>query len=104
MATTRTPARFLLRDRARRFVELATTPLVPGDFWEVLDPLRGGANPRGRIVAVRRETRDATSIAIRPGRGWRGHTAGQCHTSGMRDPAQTQDAGRNATMNSNAAR
>jgi ferredoxin-NADP reductase len=77
MATTRTPARFLLRDRARRFVELATTPLVPSDFWEVLDPLRGGANPRGRVVAVRRETRDATSIAIRPGRGWRGHTAGQ---------------------------
>lgn len=34
----------------------------------------------------------------------RGHTAGQCHTTGMRDPAQYQDAGRNATMNSNAAR
>jgi hypothetical protein len=34
----------------------------------------------------------------------RGHTAGQCHTSGMRDPAQTKDATRNATMNANAAR
>lgn len=34
----------------------------------------------------------------------RGHTAGQCHTSGMRDPAQTQDSSRNATMNANAAR
>jgi hypothetical protein len=39
-----------------------------------------------------------------PGATNRGHTAGQCHTSGMRDPAQTQDAGRNSTMNSNAAR
>jgi hypothetical protein len=34
----------------------------------------------------------------------RGHTTGQCHTSGMRDPAQYQDASRNATMNTNAAR
>ena len=34
----------------------------------------------------------------------RGHTTGQCHTTGMRDPAQYQDSSRNATMNSNAAR
>lgn len=34
----------------------------------------------------------------------RGHTTGQCHTSGMRDPAQYNDSSRNATMNSNAAR
>ncbi len=34
----------------------------------------------------------------------RGHVTGQCHTDGMRDPAQTRDAGRNATMNANAAR
>jgi hypothetical protein len=34
----------------------------------------------------------------------RGHTTGQCHTSGMRDPAQYLDSSRNATMNSNAAR
>jgi hypothetical protein len=34
----------------------------------------------------------------------RGHTSGQCHTAGMRDPAQYNDASRNATMNSNAAR
>ncbi len=34
----------------------------------------------------------------------RGHTTGQCHTSGMRDPAQFLDSGRNGVMNSNAAR
>lgn len=34
----------------------------------------------------------------------RGHTSGQCHTTGMRDPAQYNDANRNATMNANAAR
>jgi hypothetical protein len=39
-----------------------------------------------------------------PGAVNRGHTTGQCHTTGMRDPAQYLDSGRNATMNSNAAR
>ncbi len=34
----------------------------------------------------------------------RGHTSGQCHVDGMRDPAQYRDSGRNGTMNSNAAR
>lgn len=34
----------------------------------------------------------------------RGHTSGQCHVDGMRDPAQYRDASRNSTMNSNAAR
>lgn len=39
-----------------------------------------------------------------PGAVNRGHVTGQCHTSGMRDPAQTQNSSRNATMNTNAAR
>lgn len=33
-----------------------------------------------------------------------GHKTGWCHTSGMRDPAQTQDHGRNANMNTYANR
>lgn len=33
-----------------------------------------------------------------------GHKTGWCHTSGMRDPAQTSDAARNSVMNQNAAR
>ncbi|HST46111.1 MAG TPA: choice-of-anchor X domain-containing protein [Luteimonas sp.] len=39
-----------------------------------------------------------------PGAVNRGHAEGQCHTAGMRDPAQYNDAGRNATMSANAAR
>ena len=34
----------------------------------------------------------------------RGHKTGWCHTSGMRDPAQTSDSSRNADMNATAAR
>ncbi len=33
-----------------------------------------------------------------------GHKTGWCHSSGMRDPAQTTDASRNTNMNSYAAR
>ena len=65
-----------LRDGALKLAELAATPLVPSDFVDLLDPLRG-AELRGRVVAVHPETRDAVSLVIRPGRGWRGHVPGQ---------------------------
>ncbi len=39
-----------------------------------------------------------------PGAVNRGHFTGQCHTAGMRDPAQYLDSTRNATMSLNAAR
>ncbi len=39
-----------------------------------------------------------------PGANNLGHKTGWCHSSGMRDPAQTTDASRNINMNANAAR
>jgi ferredoxin-NADP reductase len=69
--------RAALRDRVLKLVELATTPLLPADYLDLLDPLRSGADLRGRIEAVHRETRDAATLVIRPGRGWKGHTPGQ---------------------------
>jgi stearoyl-CoA 9-desaturase NADPH oxidoreductase len=60
-----------------RVAELAATPLVPSDYLDLLDPLRSGADLRARVVEVRPETRDAVTLVLRPGRGWRGHTAGQ---------------------------
>ncbi|MGB7817415.1 MAG: ferredoxin reductase, partial [Ornithinibacter sp.] len=53
------------------------TPLVPEDYLELVDPLRAGADLRGRIVEVRPETADAVTVIIRPGRGWLGHVPGQ---------------------------
>lgn len=44
------------------------------------------------------------SYAQLPGGINRGHVSGQCHTNGMRDPAQYLDASRNSVMNANAAR
>jgi stearoyl-CoA 9-desaturase NADPH oxidoreductase len=66
-----------LRDRLMRLAGLVTTPLVPADYLDVLDPLASGADLRGRIVEVRPETRDAVTLVIQVGRGWRGHQAGQ---------------------------
>ncbi len=66
-----------LRERAAQLAELIATPLVPSDFVDLLDPLRNSDDLRGRVVAVHPETRDAISIVIRPGRGWRGHVPGQ---------------------------
>jgi ferredoxin-NADP reductase len=69
--------RAALRDRVLKLVELATTPLLPSDYLDLVDPLRSGADLRGRIEAVHPETRDAATLVIRPGRGWKGHTPGQ---------------------------
>jgi stearoyl-CoA 9-desaturase NADPH oxidoreductase len=69
--------RVALRDRVLKLVELATTPLLPTDYLDLIDPLRSGADLRGRIEAVHPETRDAATLVIRPGRGWKGHTPGQ---------------------------
>ena len=60
-----------LRDRFLQLAERITTPLVPADYLDIIDPLRSGADLRGRIVAIHPETRDAVTLVIKPGRGWR---------------------------------
>ncbi len=71
------PALGKVRDRVLRFAELVTTPLLPTDYLDLVDPLRSGADLRGRVEAVVPETRDAATLVIRPGRGWRDHVPGQ---------------------------
>jgi ferredoxin-NADP reductase len=66
-----------LRNRALRLVEFVTSPLLPSDYLDLVDPLRSGADLRGRIEAVVPETADSATVVIRPGRGWRGHLPGQ---------------------------
>jgi ferredoxin-NADP reductase len=66
-----------VRDGLLRVLGAVTTPLVPADYLDVIDPLRSGAALRGRIQAITEETPDAATVLIRPGRGWRGHVPGQ---------------------------
>jgi stearoyl-CoA 9-desaturase NADPH oxidoreductase len=69
--------RVALRDRMLRLAELVTTPLLPSDYLDLVDPLRSGADLRGRIEAVLPETPDAATVVICPGRSWKGHVPGQ---------------------------
>ena len=66
-----------VRGRVRRLAELAATPLVPDDYLDVFNPLRAGADLRGRIEEIHPETPDAATIVIRPGADWAGHIPGQ---------------------------
>ena len=66
-----------IRKGARRLAEALAAPLVPEDYLDLLDPMRAGADLRGRIVEIRPETADAATIVIEPGRSWAGHLPGQ---------------------------
>jgi ferredoxin-NADP reductase len=65
----------------RRFlserVAWLTTPLLPDDYLGLVNPLWSTRELRGRVESVWPETRDAVTLVIRPGSGWRGHRAGQ---------------------------
>ena len=74
---TAAPQRATLAARALRVAEMVTTPLLPADYLDLISPMRTGADLRGRIVDIRRETADAVTLVIRPSRGWRGHVPGQ---------------------------
>lgn len=65
------------RGRLSRAASLLTTPLLPDDFLGLVNPLWSRRQPAGRVVAVRRETAESATLAIRPGFGWREHRAGQ---------------------------
>src|SRR5690349_8719211 len=71
------PLRRSLRDTLTRVAEAVTTPVVPAEYLDLIAPLRSGADLRGKVVSVTPETRDAATVRIRPGRGWRGHVPGQ---------------------------
>ncbi len=66
-----------LAQGVRRLAEALATPLLPADYLDLIDPMRLGADLRGRVVEVRAETPDAATVVIRPGRGWLGHVPGQ---------------------------
>jgi ferredoxin-NADP reductase len=75
--TTVRPTATGLRRRVLELADRMTTPLLPGDYLDLVAPLRSGAPLRGRITAVHPETRDAVTVMIKPGQGWRGHLPGQ---------------------------
>jgi ferredoxin-NADP reductase len=67
----------IVGDAVLRMAESAATPLLPADYLDLIAPLRAGADLQARVVDVVRETRDAASVRLRPGRDWAGHVPGQ---------------------------
>src|SRR5436305_10783438 len=66
-----------LQRRILRAVEALTTPLLPSDYLELINPLWSTRELRGRIERVEPETRDAATVIIKPGYRWDGHKPGQ---------------------------
>ncbi len=65
------------RRRAMALVKSFTSPLLPDDYLELVNPLWSTRELRGKVVHVERETHRAVTVTIKPGWEWPGHTPGQ---------------------------
>jgi ferredoxin-NADP reductase len=54
-----------------------SSPLLPDDYLELINPLWSTRELRGRIEKVHHETADAATVLIKPGYRWNGHKPGQ---------------------------
>ena len=66
-----------LQRRVLNAIRAFTSPLLPDDYLELINPLWSTEELRGRIERVVDETDDARTILIKPGWKWPGHEPGQ---------------------------
>ncbi|MGI8559761.1 MAG: ferredoxin reductase [Solirubrobacteraceae bacterium] len=66
-----------LQRRVLNAIRSFTSPLLPDDYLELINPLWSTRELRGRIEAIEPETADAATVVIRPGYEWSGHQPGQ---------------------------
>jgi ferredoxin-NADP reductase len=72
-----TPKVPVLQRRILRVVGALTSPLLPDDYLELVNPLWSTRELRGRIESIDHETPDAATVLIKPGYEWEGHKPGQ---------------------------
>jgi stearoyl-CoA 9-desaturase NADPH oxidoreductase len=65
------------RRRIMGLVRSFTSPLLPDDYLELVNPLWSTREMRGRIERIERETPEAVTVLIKPGWEWQGHRPGQ---------------------------
>jgi ferredoxin-NADP reductase len=65
------------RRRVLGLIRSFTSPLLPDDYLELVNPLWSTRELRGRIERVERETPNAVTVLIKPGWDWEGHRPGQ---------------------------
>ena len=75
--TFATAARRPRFEAATRFAARLTTPFIPDDFIELVNPLWTAQRLRARVESVMAESADAATITLKPGVRWAGHRAGQ---------------------------
>jgi hypothetical protein len=66
-----------IQRRVLRALEALSTPLLPGDYLEMINPLWSTRELKGRIEEIRHETAEASTVMIKPGYSWPGHRPGQ---------------------------
>src|SRR6202165_247486 len=72
-----------IQRRARRAIRAFTSPLLPDDYLELINPLWSTRELRGRIEAIEPETPDAATVLIKPGYRWPAHKLGQFRRIGV---------------------
>jgi stearoyl-CoA 9-desaturase NADPH oxidoreductase len=65
------------RRRALGLIRSFTSPLLPDDYLELVNPLWSTRELRGRIERIERETPNAATVLIKPGWEWPRHRPGQ---------------------------
>jgi ferredoxin-NADP reductase len=65
------------RRRVLGLVRSFTSPLLPDDYLELVNPLWSTREMRGRVERVERESSNAATVLIKPGWAWPGHRPGQ---------------------------
>jgi ferredoxin-NADP reductase len=66
-----------VQERVLKALSSLSSPLLPDDYLELINPLWSTRELRGRVEDVRPETRDASTVLIKPGYSWPGHKPGQ---------------------------
>jgi stearoyl-CoA 9-desaturase NADPH oxidoreductase len=72
-----TPQVSRARRRVLRLIGSFTSPLLPDDYLEMVNPLWSTRELRGRVMRVEREGATAVTVSIKPGWEWQGHRPGQ---------------------------
>ena len=65
------------RRRALSLIRSFTSPLLPDDYLELVNPLWSTRELRGRVERIERETQNAATVLIKPSWEWPGHKPGQ---------------------------
>jgi ferredoxin-NADP reductase len=66
-----------IQRRVLKALESLSSPLLPDDYLELVNPLWSTRELRGRIQEIKHETAEAATIVIKPGYRWPGHRPGQ---------------------------